>query len=115
MKKLLLVFTVLSLVTFACGDDASRKKIGSSKDRMKATATVSGEKIYKKNCVICHGTRGDMGASGAHDLTASVLPLAERVQIVTKGRNTMVGFENILKEEEIKAVAEYSLTLNSDL
>lgn len=117
MKKLLLVFSVLSLVVFACGEDNSRKKLGSSKDKKEAKAVkvADGEKIYKKNCVICHGTRGDMGASGAHNLTESILPLAERIAIVTKGRNTMVGFEAILNEDEIAAVAKYSMSLNKDL
>ena len=111
MKKLLLVFAVLSFFIFACGEDNSKKKLGSSKTAKTEKKAVDGSKVYKKNCVICHGTKGDMGASGAHDLTASTLSLEERVTIVTKGRNTMVGFENILSEEKIKAVAEFSMTL----
>lgn len=110
MKKTLLIFTVLSLFIFACGEDNSKKKLGSSKTA-KTEKKVDGSKVYKKNCVVCHGSKGDMGASGAHDLTASTLSLEERIAIVTKGRNTMVGFENILSEEKIKAVAEFSMTL----
>ncbi|MFK7933950.1 MAG: cytochrome c [Saprospiraceae bacterium] len=116
MKKLLLVFSVLSMVIFACGEDNSKKKLGSSKDKKEAKAkkVANGEKIYKKNCVICHGTRGDMGASGAFNLTTSELSLDERITVVTKGRNTMVGFEAILDEDEIAAVAKFSMSLKKD-
>lgn len=110
MKKIFVVFSVLSLFMFACGEEKSNKLATAATPKK-----VNGEKIYKRNCVICHGTRGDMGASGAHDLTASVLPVEERVAIITKGRNTMVGFEAILDEKEIAAVAQYTLTLNKDL
>ena len=62
----------------------------------------------------CHGLYGDMGASGAHDLTGSKLTLEERVQVISKGRNTMTPFESLLNEEKIKAVAEYTQTLKKE-
>ena len=70
-----------------------------------------GEKIYKINCVTCHGLYGDMGASGAHDLTASQLSLDERIAVITNGRNAMMPFSSLLDEAEIRAVAEFTLTL----
>lgn len=111
MKKILFVFTILSFFIFACGEDNSSNKIAANKNVSTEKKAVDGSKVYKKNCVICHGTKGDMRASGAHDLTTSVLSLEERIAVITKGRNTMVGFENILSEEKIKAVAEFSRTL----
>jgi len=73
-----------------------------------------GEKIYKTYCITCHGIAGDMGASGAHDLSKSKLSVEERVQVVTNGRNTMVGFKSLLKPEQIQAVAAYTLKLKKD-
>ncbi len=108
MKRMLLAVAVLVLVV-ACGSSGAPEQSKSN-----ATAVAGGpdgEKIYKQYCVTCHGLYGDMGASGAHDLTKSQLPLEERIAVITKGRNTMTGFESILDEARIKAVAEYVVKL----
>lgn len=68
---------------------------------------MSGEKIFKSYCVACHGVKGNMGTNGAFDLTRSTLPLPERIEVITNGRNAMTPFKTLLSEEKIKAVAEY--------
>jgi cytochrome c6 len=60
---------------------------------------------------LCHGADGKMGANGSKDLSVSQLSLDERIAIITKGKNVMIAYENILTLSEIKAVAEYTLTL----
>ena len=70
-----------------------------------------GVTIFKKNCVTCHGVNGAMGMNGAANLAMSVLPLDERVSVITNGRKTMQSWKEILSEKEIKAVAEYTLKL----
>jgi len=111
MKKSILFFALAAFIV-ACG--------GTSSDKPAATTTSSpaadapdGEKLYKTYCVTCHGLYGDMGASGAHDLTKSALSLEERITIISEGRpNTlMVGFSASLDEAKIKAIAEYTLKL----
>lgn len=112
MKKTLILglFTVLLLIACSGGDD---KTAGSADGKPTAAAEkkIDGEKIYKNYCVTCHGVYGDMGGSGAFDLTTSKLTLDERIQVITKGRNLMTPFEGLLSEEKIKAVAEYVETL----
>ncbi len=99
---------IVALVWACGGNDASADAAASTV----ATADAEmGKKIYKQYCVACHGLYGDMGASGALDLTASVLSQAERITVITKGRGVMTPFEQILKPEEIAAVAAYSMTL----
>ena len=61
--------------------------------------------------MLCHGDDGKLGLNNSKDLTVSKLTIEERVDIVTNGRNTMVGFSSLLDEDEIKAVAEYTFTL----
>jgi cytochrome c6 len=73
--------------------------------------TVAGQEIYKKYCVICHGTDGKLGINGAKDITVSALTQDERIALITKGKNTMTPFEGILSADEIHAVAAYSMTL----
>ena len=69
-----------------------------------------GEKIFKQYCILCHGADGKLGLNGAKDLTASVLSETERINLVTKGKNTMTPFEDILKPDQIRAVVTYTLT-----
>ena len=66
-----------------------------------------GKLIYKKNCVLCHGAKGNMGLNGSFDLTTSKLTLEERINVITNGRNTMAPYKKLLEENEIKEVAEY--------
>lgn len=114
MKKVL-VFLMISATIIACGnggDDSNSSN--STTSNTKAVAEVDGEKVYKQYCVTCHGLYGDMGASGAYNLTESELSVEERMAVIRNGRNTMTGFESLLSEEKIKAVAEYTLTLKAD-
>lgn len=116
MRKLLFIAVAIALV-IACGGN-DNPYTNKSKSTKKTSSTkkskLDGEKIYKQYCTICHGVKGDMGASGAHDLTKSELTLAERIAVVTNGRKTMTPFKGTLSDAKIKAVAEYSITLKKD-
>lgn len=68
-------------------------------------------KIFKTSCAVCHGVDGKLGANGAKDLTVSEVPLEERIQIITNGKNLMTPFGSILKPEEIQAVAKFTMQL----
>ncbi len=102
------IFTLLVLVTFACGAKDSKS---SSEETAEAKPAIDGAKLFKQNCELCHGADGKLGANGSKDLTISELDLNERIAMVTKGKGVMMAFENILSLSEIKAVAEYSMTL----
>lgn len=73
-----------------------------------STSTPEGQQVYTKYCVNCHGAKGNMGMSGAADLTQSTLNLKERILVIKKGRGTMTSFNNLLSKEEIEAVARYT-------
>lgn len=113
MKKMMLS-AVIAILVIACGNSTSGNASDSTASNSSTATTASagapdGEKIYKQYCVTCHGLYGDMGASGAFNLTTSTLSLEERINVITNGREgtTMVGFKSILDEEKIKAVAQY--------
>ncbi len=78
-----------------------------------ASGKPDGALIYKKYCTLCHGADGKLGLNGSKDITLSELNEAERIVLITKGKNTMTPFEGILTAEEIKAVAAYTYTLKS--
>jgi len=111
MKRIQFIYltvVISSLMVFACGNDATTKNIASSKP---LSNLEKGMKIYKKYCVACHGLNGKMGMNGAKDLTQSQLSLTERKLLIANGKNTMTAFKSILDAEEIKLVAEYTMSL----
>ncbi len=108
--KQFFAFAFVALLAIACGNSGSNASSASKPSATVAAADApDGEKIYKQYCVTCHGLYGDMGASGAYNLTTSKLSLEERIAVITNGREgtTMVGFKEILDEPRIKAVSEY--------
>lgn len=107
MKKFLLALAILSFI-IACGNAGATKPA----DQANTTAKPDGEKIYKANCLACHGPQGDLGTAGAFNLKTSTLSLEERIAVITNGRNTMTAFVSLLKSKEIKAVAQYTMTLS---
>jgi len=78
---------------------------------MAAPPVVPGRAIFQKNCVRCHGTNGNLGLNGAHDLTKSNLNAFGRTYLVTKGLGKMPSFEKVLTPAQVQQVVAYSLTL----
>lgn len=107
MKQILIV-SILAFVVIACGNKEKSpvKEVASAEK-----PAVDGAKIFKQNCELCHGPDGKLGANGSKDLTVSDLDLNETIRQITKGKGAMVAYENILSLAEIKAVAEYTMTL----
>ena len=112
MLKYLWIPLLLVGLLVACGGESENPNFKNAGAAGALAGGVSGERIFKTRCVTCHGAKGDMGANGAANLQMSELPVTERVKVITHGRKTMNAFKNILKPEEIQAVAEYSMTLS---
>jgi mono/diheme cytochrome c family protein len=110
MKKYI-VFVFFALVIFACG---SGEQSSDRKMKKRVEKVVDGAKIYKRYCVSCHGIYGNMGTSGAFDLTKSVLSIEEKMVVITNGRKLMTAFKSTLSEEEIRAVATYTESFKTD-
>jgi len=98
MKQFLLTLAIC-LVTLACNE------------KKPSTSGLDGKKIYKQNCVLCHGADGKLGANGSKDLTESTMNLEERKAIIKNGKGKMIGLGALLDDNEIKAVAEFSMNL----
>ena len=114
MKYFVVFGLALSILWLACG--GNENNTASTENSPKETEEVAeagpdGEKIYKTYCVACHGIDGAMGLNGALPIGESQLTVEERVTLVTNGRNLMTPFSGILDEDEIGAVAEYSLSV----
>jgi len=103
MKKFQIFYFVLILFTFvyfSCNNTKKSNKLDG----------IETEKLWKQNCALCHGSDGKLGLNGAKDLRLSELSLVPRIEIIKKGKGKMIGFENSLSEDEIKALAKYTFT-----
>jgi mono/diheme cytochrome c family protein len=102
---------ILLFFSAACGcteDDPTRNATPKKAD---SALIPDGMAIFRQKCVTCHGADGQLGLNGAKDLSQSILPLEERINLITHGKKLMTPFGTILSPEEIKAVADYTLTL----
>jgi cytochrome c6 len=105
------LFWILLFFSAACGsveEDAGRNAASKKGD---SALVPDGMAIFRQKCVTCHGADGKLGLNGAKDLSQSIVPLEERINIITHGKNLMTPFGTLLSPEEIKAVAEYTLSL----
>lgn len=103
----------LIFIVYAYGVSESKNLMFSnSKPDLPAGADLkTGEIIYSNQCTNCHGVDGKKGLSGAKDLTASVSSRAEKIEIVTHGKNAMQAYDKMLSAEQIEAVVGYVETL----
>jgi len=85
--------------------------IAACAEKKPTTSGIDGKKIYKQNCVLCHGADGKLGANGSKDLTKSILTLDEKKAIIKNGKGKMIGLGGILNAEEIEAVALFTQKL----
>lgn len=109
MKVKIIAF-LLAAVVLACAGGGDKSK-PSSKSSAKKPVVLDGKKIYKTNCVVCHGMDGKLGINGSKDLTKTDMDLEERIAIITNGKGVMTPFKGLLSEDKIKAVAEYTMKL----
>lgn len=104
---------LLLFIGLACGSAEERiQRSAASAPNASVASSPDGMAVFRKYCVTCHGADGKLGLNGAKDLTACILPLEERINVITYGRKVMTPFNEVLTAEEIKAVAEYTLTLS---
>lgn len=98
MKKII-TLAIIGFLAFSCADKKAK------------TSGVDGRKVFKQNCVVCHGLDGKLGLNDSKDLTLSKMSVDERKAIVKNGKGKMVGLGSLLSPAEIQAVAEYTTKL----
>ncbi len=65
------------------------------------------EILYHTHCIRCHGGKGNLGVSGAADLTKSILSNAEKKSIINAGKGNMPTFGTTLTNGEIENLVEF--------
>ena len=80
-----------------------------------AQAQGSAQELYKTKCAVCHAANGSgdtpMGKkTAAHDFRSPEIQKmtdAQLVEITTKGKNKMPGYDKKLTADEIKGLVAY--------
>ena len=119
MQKLSLLF-ILALIVLACGggeDATGEAPMAKKAENAPAAKEINVKKLWKVRCTACHGLYGDMGTNGAANLKEVTSDLDYRINIITNGseNGVMTAFGEILDEDEIKALAEYTMSFNENL
>ena len=75
---------------------------------------VKADDLYKSKCQSCHGAEGratnigkKLGAKDFQDPEVMKMSQAERVEIISDGRNKMFAYKSKLSATEIQALAKY--------
>ncbi len=111
-KKALAVISLLLIVAAYGLAEMSKKHPETVKDAVnEVKAVVDGKDIYTANCTKCHGDDGKLGLMGSKDLTQSTMDVNARIDIIKNGKGAMSGFNGILSEEQVNAVAVFLETL----
>ncbi len=116
MQKSFLLLLFLAFIVVACGggeDAPSEAPITDATSKKEAKAEVNVKKIWKVRCIACHGIDGTMGTNGAANLQESDKPLDYRINIIKNGseNGVMTAFGEILNEDEIEAMAQFTIDL----
>ena len=113
MKKIALIVFVFDFIFYACGGGEETSTTTTESEPIVEKAAPNGEKLYQRaNCVTCHGAFGEPVLPGAGDLRNPELSLEKRIATITNGSEknpVMVSFKDDYSEEEIKAIAEYTM------
>jgi mono/diheme cytochrome c family protein len=113
-NKILAVISFIMIIAAYGLAEMSKKPMAVSQDVSgETTSVVNGHDIFIGNCTSCHGEDGRLGLMGATDLSTSVTDLNAKIEIIKNGKNAMKGYADILSEEQIKAVAEYTESLKN--
>ncbi len=104
-NKVLAALSLLMITgSFGLAESFHKKK-GIAKNEAAMVASSDGESLYKANCVLCHGSDGKLGASGAKDLSTSTMEFSEMKEIILHGKGLMPAAQ--VNEEQAAAIAEY--------
>ncbi|MDO9186636.1 MAG: SirB2 family protein [Bacteroidia bacterium] len=109
-NKVLAVLSLLLIIGAYGMAEMSKKQKSKSMETISGS-NLNGQEIFNASCISCHGADGKLGLMEASDLSISTMEFAAKIEIIKNGKGAMTPFAEILTEEQIKAVAEYTESL----
>jgi len=103
--RVIFIFSFLFL--FSCG-------VEDAEEQWSASAIENGKKLYTIHCTRCHGTTGDLGASGSKNLQISTLNTDAIQKIIREGKGAMPSYVKTLNsKEKLSWLSEYVISLRN--
>ncbi|MFD2446969.1 PQQ-binding-like beta-propeller repeat protein [Bacillus sp. CGMCC 1.16607] len=90
-----------------------QKTANKNKTEEEGTNALAEEKVYKNNCLACHGAGGGGGHNGPN-LQNTKMDRDAVIKQVKNGGGQMPSFKDTLSEKEIEAVADYVKSLGGE-
>lgn len=109
-NKVLAVLSLLLIIGAYGMAEMSKKQKSKSMETISGS-NLNGKELFNASCISCHGVDGKLGLMEASDLSISTMDLSSKIELIKNGKGAMTPFSEILTEEQIKAVAEYSESL----
>jgi cytochrome c6 len=100
---------ILLALLQSCAEPVADHKLDSNAT-LDATAV---QKLYTAKCGLCHGADGKLNYAGAKDLSISTLAKDAIVQQIKYGKGTMPPQKDLLTDNEIEHLADYTIALRS--
>ncbi|MFT5580772.1 MAG: cytochrome c5 [Psychromonas sp.] len=95
-----------SLLLIGCNSPISQKGFEESEFKLNASD------LFEIHCSNCHGMKGNLGNSGAKDLSKSQFTIAQIKEIVSEGKKAMPPLgELIANPSEMDSIVNYVLSL----
>ena len=91
-------------------DAAAAADAGADKEWTKDDLIAQGEKVYNKNCSVCHGATGAGIPPAFPAMTGSAVatgPIDGHLNIILNGKNIMPAWKDVLNDTDIAAVIAY--------
>lgn len=105
-KKSNKILAALSLVmitaSYGLAEIAAKKKMQADNSGI---ASTDGKALYEKNCKLCHGDDGKLGAMGAKDLTATAFDVNGIKEVILHGKGAMAAVP--VTDEQAASIADY--------
>ncbi len=109
MVLITFTFILLAALLQSCAEPAADHKT----DANAPLDAAAVQKLYTAKCGLCHGSDGKLNYAGAKDLSLSTLAKDAIVQQIKYGKGTMPPQKDLLSDNEIKLLADYTLALRS--
>lgn len=111
-RKKIRTLAVASLVLLIGAFGLARiSKRESARGELAGREALDGGELFTAACSQCHGVDGRAGIAGASDLSVTVLNESGLLQVISDGKGSMPGYDDILDENQRAAVAAYVRTL----
>lgn len=90
-----LIIFIVCFQLISCSSEQNKKT-----SLPQETSEEKGENLFILYCASCHGENGNLGSSGAKDLSKSILTEKEISEILTYGKNAMPPMSALLETKE---------------